>query len=803
MLPIPFITPAEKTPCPRLFRHFHVENARSVRLAITGLGLYRAHINGARVGDDYLTPGFNDYDAWLPVQTYDISSLMRPGDNLIEVYLGNGWYAGRFGLDGGETNIWGGDDLLAARVTQGEVTLVETDESWRASLSPVAESGIYDGEVRDDTRDITKTVACRVIDAGFPQEMDEAPPVRVFRELPAKLIVTPKGEQVLDFGQNMAGIVRFHSRMRRGQTLRLQFGETLQGGCFYRENLRTAKAAYTYTSDGVEKDVEPWFTYFGFRYVLVDGLETVCPDDFSAMALCAALPEVLSCETDSVKLNRLMQNALWGQRSNFISIPTDCPQRDERLGWTADAQAFCPTAMYQMDCRAFYRKYIRDMREDQTRYYGGDVPMYSPSLKGKAGRGGAVWADAAVVIPWEVYQTYGERERLREAWPLMRDYTQTLLDADARLGGTHICFDGLTFGDWLALDGMTPRSFKGGTDDAFIQGVSYLRVVGLTARAAGALGNDAEESRLQGLAEDIRRALLNEYVTPGGNLCVDTQTGYVLALRFGLWRDRAKMAQGLYKRLCKDAFAPKTGFAGTPFLLPVLFDNGMADMAYRLLFREDYPGWLYAVNLGATTVWERWNSVLPDGAISDTGMNSLNHYAYGSVCEAIYSRIAGLRRAGVGWRRALIAPHINARVKRIRLSYDSPAGTYAVAWEIRRDGRVCLEASVPDECSALVRLPDHPQSAEFTVGQGVHTYDYRPTVDYLHPFSVRSPLTDLLSVPEAETILREQTPSLYQAVAAPDFEFRVQSPLSVAERLPYLDVGQVLALDASLREISL
>lgn len=801
MKPMTFITPTQSISCPRFFRSFSLEDVQSTALCITGLGLYCAYLNGQRVGEDYLTPGFNDYDAWLPVREYDVTKLLKAGDNALEVFIGDGWYKGRIGLDGGQTDTWGKDYLLAARLTANGKTLLETDDSWQASPSPTVLSGIYDGEVRDDTREHSPCVPCKTVEAAFPQELDQAPPVRACKTLSAMLLTTPKGESVLDFGQNVAGIVRFHSRMKRGETLALRFGEVLQDGCFYRDNLRSAKAEFIYTSDGVEKDVEPRFTFYGFRYVLVEGLAKVDPADFIALALSSQLPLTLHCETSIPKLDRLMENALWGQRSNFLTVPTDCPQRDERLGWTADAQVFCRTAMYQMDCRAFYRKFIRDMRVDQVRYYNGDVPMYSPSLRGQAGHGGAVWADAGVIIPWELYQTYGDVECLRESWPLMHDYVQTLIATDEKLGGSHICFDSFTFGDWLALDGITAQSLKGGTDDAYIQAVYYMHAVGTAAKAAQVLSLNDEQAHFEALEKEIRCAILDEYVTPGGNLSVDTQTGYVLALYYGLWRDKEKLLQGFKKRLSKDGYMLKSGFTGTPLMLPVLFDNGMEREAYSILLREEFPGWLYAVNLGATTIWERWNSLLPDGTISGTGMNSLNHYAYGSVCEAIYSRIAGLRTAVPGWRKAIIAPQPNGRLKQIALSYTSPAGLYETAWQIHENGQLQVTITIPDGCTAEVHLPDHPEQSAITLNAGHYEYSYTPTVDYLHPLSVHSLIMDILISEEGTAILREHVPALYGAVSAPDSEFRASTPMALAYQMPYLNPEEVLAIDPLLRGV--
>ena len=769
-----FIKPVRDIPCPRLWKDFSCPASGSARLTITGLGLYRAFLNGKRVGEDYLTPGFNDYDAYLRTQTYDVTDLLQ-AENHLEVWLGNGWYKGRLGFDGGASNRWGEDYLLAAALELDGKMLAETDASWLASASAITDGGIYDGEIRDDTRDPGEPVPCEVIDKKYNLIPQFSPAIRVKAERKPTLIHTPAGEQVLDFGQNMAGIIRFINRLPRGKTLRIQTGEVLQQGNFYRDNLRTAKSEFIYTSDGTEKEVEPLFTFFGFRYARVEGLETVNPEDFTALCLSSDLKETLQVHTSCANLNQLMHNSLWGQRSNFLDVPTDCPQRDERLGWTADTQVYVNTACYQMDCKEFYDKFMRDMRADQQLYCHGDIPAYSPSLKGETVAGGAVWADAGTIIPWNVYMNYGDKELLRRHYPMMRDYVEVLIGKDRKNGGTHLVFPEFTFGDWLAQDGMTSQSVMGGTLNAYIQGIYYMNSVHLTAMAAGEIGETEDAKRYAALAEEIRAALLDEYFSPNGNLTVDTQTGYVLALYYGVYRDKEKLLAGFRRRLERDFYKITCGFTGAPLMLPVLLDNGMTDHAYRMLLTEEFPGWMYAVKLGATTIWERWNSLNPDGSISGTDMNSLNHYAYGSVCEAVYSRIMGLRNAAPGWKKAIIAPHINGRITEASIAYDSAAGRWETAWRIEKDGKVTLRAVVPDGCTAEVILPDHPDHLRTQVESGEHEWVWQPTRDYLHIFTLDTPLMDLLAHPKAEEILRTLAPDIYAACTGLRADSKVNS----------------------------
>ena len=801
---MPFITPSATLECPVLWRDFPADSVLRATLEITGLGLYRAMLNGQRVGEDYLTPGFNDYDAYLRVQTYDVTDLLT-ADNRLSVWLGNGWYKGRIGLDGGRTDTWGDKYLLAARLTiehiGGSTTVIETDEQWLAAQSPIVSCGIYDGEVRDDTREPGQPVACVLADVQYDLQEPVSPAICMVDTLHPTLIVTPKGEQVLDFGQNAAGLIRFVNRLPKGATIRIQTGEVLQNGCFYRDNLRSARSEFVYTSDGVVKEVEPTFTFFGFRYAKVEGIAAVDPADFTALALSSDLRPTLRCETSHAKLNQLMRNTFWGLRSNFLDVPTDCPQRDERLGWTADTQVFVNTACYLADCKDFYRKYMRDLRADQLRYYGGDIPAYSPSMKGAAVHGGAVWADAATIIPWNVYMNYGDAQLLRESYPMMRDYAEYLIAADQKNGGTHLIFPTFTFGDWLAQDGMTSQSLKGGTEDAFIQGVYFMNSIHLTAQAAEVLGETADAARYAALADEAHAALVDEYVTPGGRLGLDTQTAYVLALKHGICRDREKLIACFRTRLKKDFYRITCGFTGAPLMLPVLLENGMTDIAYRMLLSEEFPGWLYAVNLGATTIWERWNSLEADGTISGTGMNSLNHYAYGSVCEAVFAHICGLQNAAPGWQKARIAPKLNGHIRCSSICFDSPAGQWAVKWDIADDGKVTLTVTVPEGASAEVALPDHPEQLTLTVAGGTHTWAYQPAVDYLHPFTAQSMMMELLESESAVALLQEKAPGILSMAADPASEFRVESPIGVAFAMPFLNPNDAFALDPLLRGV--
>ncbi|MBQ9308095.1 MAG: family 78 glycoside hydrolase catalytic domain, partial [Clostridia bacterium] len=729
---------------PVFVRRFAMKAGDRGLLRITGLGLYRAYLNGHRVGEDFLTPGFNDYSAYVRRRSYDVSALLVQGENVLEVYLGEGWYMGRLGMSSGPDRHFGDTLMLHATLEltsqTGEGQVICTDEAWEAYRSPVTMCSIYDGEYRDDT--LLRTYLGHAVLAsseGIGEiEEDSTPPIRVVEERKPVKLRDARGDTVLDFGQNFSGIIRFHNTLPRGKTVLLQTGEVMEHGAFFRDNLLTAKSEFRYTSDGAEKDVEAMFTFFGFRYVRVTCDIDMDASAFTALVLSCDLPETLHIRTGHAGLNRLLENSRWSRLSNFLDVPTDCPQRDERLGWTGDAQVFAHTALLQADCRDFYRKYLRDLREDQVRYYAGDLPMFCPSLKGMAGVGGAVWADVGVILPLELYQTYGETRLLEENWELMRDYTEVRIRKDREAGFTHTRFDEFSFGDWLALDGLGPKSVFGGTETAYIQGAYYLQAVEITGKAAEILGKAEAAARYLSLAREIREALMEMYVTAGGRLSVDTQTGYILALRHGLFRDREVMREDFRRRLQRDHYEIACGFTGAPLLIGTLFDEGMVDEAYRILFSEEAPGWLYEVRMGATTIWERWNSLEADGSVSDTGMDSFNHYAYGSVSAAVYEHIAGLSCASPGWREARIAPCIRAYLKNCQLRYQSPAGTWEVAWSILPGGEVTLEAHVPEGCSATLLLPDDEQGRTLELTAGTASFRYRPVRDYLHPFDGNS-----------------------------------------------------------------
>jgi len=708
-----WIAPAEKIDNPRLYKSFILpEGVLSARLYIVGLGLYEAYINGKKVGDEYFAPYCNDYDHWLQYQTYDVTELLE-GSNELSVMLGDGWYKGRFGFQQ-QREIYGDTLCLACELrvkTESGEVVIPSDDSWRCRETAVRFSNIYDGEVLDLSASCDKEYAVQVYpQMGFERVTERLSlPVRIQHTLPVKKVIhSVKNETILDFGQEVTGFVAFRAKGEKGQKYHLKYSEILQDGCFYNENLRSAKAEYTCVTDGKEQWIRPYFTFYGFRYVLIEGFgENADPKDFFACVLYSDMEQTGFIKTNNKKVNRLAENALWSQRGNFLDVPTDCPQRDERMGWTGDAQAFCATACYQMNSAAFYTKFMHDMACEQ-RSRDGSVPHVIPSFH-MQGAPSCAWADAAAIIPWTVYLFYGDKTLLEKQYANMKMWVEWIYRTDEATGGARLWQAGFHFADWLALDAAYAASCRGGTDRDFIASCFYLYSVRLTAKAAGVLGLRTDEMRYRLLESEILKALRREYFTAAGRLAVNTQTAYILSLFLGIPEEKHMplMRREMDQKFENAHSELRTGFVGTSYLCRVLTHEGFNPLAYTLLLREDYPGWLYEVNMGATTIWERWNSVLPDGRISDTGMNSLNHYAYGSVMEWMYRDAAGISpvESAPGFRRVRMEPHPDSRLPEIDFSYESAVGRYRSAFKGTGEKTMTWQVSVPFGGEAELVLP--------------------------------------------------------------------------------------------------
>lgn len=743
------------------------------RLYLCGLGMYEAYLNGEKISNEFLTPYLNDYRFAFQVQTYDVTRFLDTSagfqnhfkENQLDVYLGNGWYKGRFGQVG---KIYGDRFALIAELhlhyTDGSSELIKTDTSWNYRGNDVEDSGIYDGEILDrtkwmDCQNEWKAAELIALDKSLLTDRHSLP-VIVKETLAVKEVLhTPAGETVLDMGQNFSGWIVFQSHQPAGTKIHLEFGEVLQNGNFYNDNYRSAKGGFTYISNGVSELVRPHFTYFGFRYVKVSGWTgTLKKEDFTGWALYSDLEQTGTLQTGHAKINQLISNCFWGQKSNFLDMPTDCPQRDERLGWTADAQVFSPTATYNMDTRAFYKKYLWDMRNTQE-FMHGAIPAYLPQADGMCPVC-SVWGDAATFIPYTLWNFYHNSDDMTELYPLMKDWVDYIAgEMQTHYGKPYGIWDfTFHFGDWLALDGPNEQSVKGATSDGYLATVYYYKSTSIVAEIAEATGNIKDAEFYRRLAGQIRDCILYNYFTPAGHLSVNTQAAYIVALKFGVYRDKETTVKDFLDLLEFQQYKIKCGFVGAPLLCQVLSECGHPELAYRFLLQEGFPSWLYAVNLGATTIWERWNSLLEDGSISGTGMNSLNHYSYGSIIEFLYAWAAGLRPVKTGFQHAIIAPLPNVHLKELQCSYLSPVGNYVVQWNILSDGQLAIHLEIPFNCTAEVTLPESGKEP-FTLSAGTYDFTYMPLHDYRLKYSENTLLSELFADPEAKAILSDIIPN--------------------------------------------
>ena len=689
------------------------------RLYICGLGLYEATLNGEKIGNEYLTPYCNNYNSWLQYQTYDITTALQNGGDL-HITLGNGWYKGRFGFEGSEKPYYGTDWLLLAEIhithTDGSKEVVGTDESWQVYRSNITFSNIYDGEHYDATLSALPSVPALIAQSPIGHLTARySVPVQSFASLTPTLLHTPAGETVLDLGQNMAGSFTMRVNVPAGQTVHLQWGETLQNGNFYRDNLRRAKAEYIYVSNGAPAVLAPKFTFYGGRYIKVEGVPDLAAEDFTPLPLSSTLEHIGTLTTGYELVNRLIENVWWSCRDNFIDVPTDCPQRDERMGWTGDAQVFAPTAGYMLDTVPFYAKYLHDMAAEQAEHDGA-VPNVIPSF-GIQGCS-SVWGDATVIIPWVVYEQFGDTAILAAQYDAMKSWVDYITKVD---GDTCHWREVFHFGDWLALDNPVQgaEQVMGATDEEFIANLYYAISAGIVAKAAGVLGYREEQEKYQKLSEEQFAVVQEEYYSATGRCCIKTQTALLLTLKYHLSKSEELTKRRLLKLFEQSNHKLKTGFVGTPLLNNVLTDNGMNDLAYELLLNEEFPGWLYEVKLGATTVWERWNSLLTDGTISGISMNSMNHYAYGSIQEWMFRHVAGINtmESHPGARTVQFAPTLNWDLRYAEAKYDSASGMYSIRWELSDKEHVTITMDVPFDCTAEAVLPMVAKSEKEAVAE--------------------------------------------------------------------------------------
>ncbi len=768
--------PKEEEACPVFMREISLDPDRKIKRArayVTALGVYDLCVNGKKAGDAYLAPGWTSYHNRLQYQTYDIGELLsEEGDQKVEITVANGWYKGYLNCEG--ENCFYGDRaaalaMLRLEYEDGTITTIGTDDQWKVTTGPVVYSELYHGETQDfsgntgepqkKTEAVTKAVLFDAFEKVTAIVAQESEPVRITMEFPAaRKLVTPKGELVIDFGQNLPGFVKVKLPELSGEKLVIRYAETLdKEGNFYTENLRTAKCTdtYIYGPDEVDSVVSPRFTYRGFRYICLEGVgEDVDIRRFTACVLHTDMAQTGTFCCDDPKINRLQKNIEWGQRSNFVDIPTDCPQRDERLGWTGDAQIFCHTAMFQFQCALFYRKWMRDVAAETDDEHG--VPHIVPNIVGPA-TGTAVWSDCATVIPWTAYMVYGDKKALEEQYPNMRrwvDYIRRSCGEDV------LWMNGFQRGDWLALDSdESLHLMSGGTDKNLVANVYYAYSVRCVRDAAKELGK-RQDARFYGELYDVIVEELNqEYVTGNGRLVSETQTACVLFLYFDLIREehRSRVVKILEDNLSQHKGHLTTGFVGTAYLCHALSENGKHALAEELLLNEDYPGWLYAVNMGATTIWERWNSILPNGDFDMSGMNSLNHYTYGSIGDWLYRKVAGINLLQPGYKKILIRPMLTRGLTKVDASLETMYGTIE-SHVTCRDGKITVQVTIPANTTAILELPE--QDDEVELGSGTYSFSYATATDLSRrKITMNSTLGDVLDEEGGEAIYIELTGS--------------------------------------------
>jgi alpha-L-rhamnosidase len=717
--------PKTPGPSPLLRREFALRgDVRRARAYVTSHGLYEMAINGQRVGDQVLTPGWTSYNKRLQYQTYDVTALLRGGANAIGVALGNGWYRGSLAWEG-HRNIYGTRLGLLAQIhvtyASGREEVIGTDGQWKAATGPILASEIYDGESYDARLEKKGWTEPGFDESGWtpvslathPKDILVAPagpPMRRIQELkPIRIFRTPAGDLVADMGQNMVGWVRLTAEGAAGTTITLRHAEVLdKQGNLYTANLRGAAQTARYTLKGAGRELfEPRFTFYGFRYVAVDGFPgELRPENLAGVVVHSDMRVTGAFETSDPMINQLQSNIAWGQKGNFVDVPTDCPQRDERLGWTGDAQVFARTAAFNMDVAGFFTKWLADVAADQME--DGRIPHVVPNVLGTGGRqlpgGAAGWGDAAVVIPWTMYLTYGDVSLLERQYPSMARWVAF---QRARAGDDLVWDGDPHFGDWLAFASNASDYPGATTGKDLIATAFFAHATDLMARIAAVLGKEEDAAQYRSLLALVKEAFVREFVSPNGRVGENTQTAYVLALEFELLPER--MREQAAARLARDVAERghlTTGFLGTPYLCHVLARFGYLDAAYKLLNRREYPSWLYPVTQGATTIWERWDGQRPDGSFQDPGMNSFNHYAYGAIGDWMYRVMAGIEidPSAPGYQHFVVRPRPGGGFTKVAARHETLYGTLGSAWEAK-DGSFELHVTVPPNTRATVYLP--------------------------------------------------------------------------------------------------
>jgi alpha-L-rhamnosidase len=762
-----------------LRREFEVRpGVAQARLYVTALGLYEAHLNGAVVGDQVLAPGWSSYNKRLRYQTFDVTNLLHEGPNALGAILGDGWYRGRMGFGGGRKNIYGDKIALLAQLeikfTDGTTESIVTDETWKAAKSAILASGIYDGETYDARLEKTgwsepgyndrDWSGVRLIEWDLSKLVGPpGPPVRRAELVkPVSISTSPSGKTLVDLGQNLVGWLRLTVQGEAGRTITLRHAEVLENGELCTRPLRGAKQTdrYTLRGGGVET-WEPHFTFHGFRYVEVDGWPgDLTTDNLLAVVVHSDMERTGWFESSDPLINRLHENVVWGMRGNFVDVPTDCPQRDERLGWTGDIEVFAPTASFLYDTAGFLTSWLADLTADQ--YESGIVPFVIPNIMDRELPPMAAWSDAAVIVPWVLYQRFGDAGILETQFDSMCAWVDHL---DRLTGEKRLWDQGFQFADWLDPDAPPDKPAQGKTNPNIVATAYFAHSAGLLAKAAAVLGRQEAAAHYHELAGQVRAAFQAEYVTPNGRVISDSASAYALALEFALLPDpqqRRNAGQRLAALARESGYRISTGFVGTPLICDALCSVGEYETAYRLLTQKDCPSWLYPITMGATTIWERWDSLLPDGSVNPGEMTSFNHYALGAIADWLHRTVAGLAPAEPGYRRLDIRPIPGGGLTYAQARHITPYGLAEVGWKIE-GGQIQIEVVVPPNTTARVALPGKEGEA-IEVLSGTHrwAYSYQEAAREKPPLSLDSKFEDIFDNQAAYKVvldtLREYLP---------------------------------------------
>ena len=773
---------SRSNPSPYLRREFELRaGIESARLYITSLGLYEAQLNGKIVSDHVFSPGWTVYDERLRYQTFDVTGMLKEGRNAIGAILGDGWFRGRIGFAGGKRNIYGEHLALLAQLevqyADGSSERIVTDDSqaWRAATGPILMNSIYDGETYDARLehsgwtmpgfDDSAWSGVRSVDWDLNTlEAPIGPPVRRIEKIaPMPITKSPSGKTIVDFGQNLAGRLSTNVKGPAGHTVTLRHAEVLEHGELGTRPLRFAEATDRYTLRGGEQETwEPRFTFHGFRYVEVnDWPGELNPQDLTAIVVHSDLERTGWFETSDALINQLHQNVIWSMRGNFLDVPTDCPQRDERLGWTGDLEVFSPTASFLYDVSGFLQSWLADLAIEQ-RKSGGRVPHVVPNVLGTNASAAAAWADAATVVPWVMYQRFGDKEILADQFESMCAWVDQIVSF---AGKSRLWDKGFQFGDWVDPTAPPDRPAQARTDKAIVASAYFVHSANLIVKAAEVLGHIEAQKKYRALAEEARAAFVREYVTPSGRMMADAETAYALAIAFDLLptaEQRQRAGERLNELVRDSGYHIRTGFVGTPLICDALCSTGHYAAAYRLLMQQECPSWLYPVTKGATTIWERWDSMLQDGSINPGEMTSFNHYALGAVADWMHRTIGGLTPTEPGYRRMEIHPRPGGGLTHAQARHITPYGLAESAWKIE-NGKFDLDVAIPANTSALVILPNS-ERIEAGSGKWHWSIPYQDP-DARGPFTVDDLAGDIMSsVPARNAIM-----DVLVRVGAPDF----------------------------------